>query len=431
MPASGGPSSCASHLARDTRVQLAASAVAWISETTRPRARRRARAAAARGSGTPRATGPGLRTSRSTRSASTTASRTLCVTNRNVLRPSELDPYALDLVLEQLARLRVERAERLVAEQHGGVGRQRTGERRALTHARRELVRLRIGPPLEVDVGEPAVGALAPFLGRDSGRTGGPVRRCREPTATGTGPVPGTARRGLGPGLRSVVRRARPARCSAPPGRRARSGPRSCRCRSGPSRQTNSPGCTSNETSARGRRSRSPLGRAAVHGEVADAELGISPRVRRDASRVAFAHRNRNFSAISIWTTLPSCTTRTTVPKLMPPQDLRRRAPGRPAPLSLRSSSSRSSRAAGSGRIAHRADATPPGRWAAWHPQVLRPSDGEGRDADIRRRGLQSTGQLLAARYSEAPTGQGQPPRSEAPKPMPRTGWLTPGPPVR
>ena len=59
MPASGGPSSLASHLARDTRVHLLHQQSVDLGDHSRTRARHRARAAAARRSGTPRAAGPG------------------------------------------------------------------------------------------------------------------------------------------------------------------------------------------------------------------------------------------------------------------------------------------------------------------------------------------------------------------------------------
>ena len=54
---------------------------------------------------------------------------------------SGLAPEALELVVQQVARHRVERAERLVHQQHVGVLRQRPRERDALAHAAGELVR--------------------------------------------------------------------------------------------------------------------------------------------------------------------------------------------------------------------------------------------------------------------------------------------------
>ena len=73
--------------------------------------------------------------------------RTLCVTKRNVLRPAF--PIPLDLVLQDLPCLRVERAERLVAKQDVGVAREGPSQRRALSHAGGQFVRLRVRPSLE------------------------------------------------------------------------------------------------------------------------------------------------------------------------------------------------------------------------------------------------------------------------------------------
>ena len=114
-----GPSSLAApHLAPPSSTSFISKS--WISDTTRATSassRSRGRGAWIRTSSSRR---PGPADITSTRSASSTASRTLCVTNRNVVRPSGR-PDALDLVLEELARLRVERAERFVAEQHVGL----------------------------------------------------------------------------------------------------------------------------------------------------------------------------------------------------------------------------------------------------------------------------------------------------------------------
>ena len=60
-----------------------------------------------------------------------------------------LDPLQLELHL--LAQLQVERAERLVEEQHARVVDERAGERDALLLAAGELARLPVSPPREVD----------------------------------------------------------------------------------------------------------------------------------------------------------------------------------------------------------------------------------------------------------------------------------------
>src|SRR3954468_4368386 len=54
-------------------------------------------------------------------------------------------PCSLDLVLQELARLRVEHAERLVAQHDGRLARECARERRPLAHACRQLVRLGVG----------------------------------------------------------------------------------------------------------------------------------------------------------------------------------------------------------------------------------------------------------------------------------------------
>ena len=66
---------------------------------------------------------PGRLASNTMRSPRRAASRTLCVTNTTV-RPG-LPPHALELVVEHVAGDRVERAERLVHQQHVGVLRER------------------------------------------------------------------------------------------------------------------------------------------------------------------------------------------------------------------------------------------------------------------------------------------------------------------
>ena len=59
-------------------------------------------------------------------------------------------PERLELVVEQVAGHRVERAERLVHEQDVGLLRERPGERGALAHAAGELVRALVAEVLEV-----------------------------------------------------------------------------------------------------------------------------------------------------------------------------------------------------------------------------------------------------------------------------------------
>ena len=146
-------------------------------------------------------------------------------------------------------------------------------------------------------------------------------------TATGTAPAPGTAPHGPDPAGRSAGRRAAPRRRrrtvqtrqhvedrglaaarSARGGRRTRRLAHLERC------MADAPRRSVRRSAAR-----------RVIGEVADrkfrrpdiAELGARSTMSvASIAASARPHRSRNFSAISICTTLPSCTTRTTVPKL-------------------------------------------------------------------------------------------------------------------
>ena len=244
------------------------------------------------------------------------------MTNTKVLRPSRLDPDALHLVLQQLARLRVQRAERLVAEQHVGIARERPGERGALAHARRQLVRLRVRERARDDVLEPRHRAFAPF-----GRSATPTSLQRElhvarrprareqrglleehgPVGAGARDRPPVERAPARGGLVQAGEHVEDRRLAAP---------------DGPSRHTNSPTCTSNVTSSTAvtvpprsstRRvfTRSRTASFGAAGAVAGLAAQSSRRHRSDPGG---PHRSRNFSAISICTTLPSWITSTTVP---------------------------------------------------------------------------------------------------------------------
>ena len=65
--------------------------------------------------------------------------------------------------LQHDAGLRVDRGERLVEQQHGRIDRQRAGERDALAHAARQLMRIVIGEFAEVERVEQRPGALLPL----------------------------------------------------------------------------------------------------------------------------------------------------------------------------------------------------------------------------------------------------------------------------
>ena len=82
-------------------------------------------------------------------SDSSTASSTLCVTKTTTLLCVRPDLHQLDL--HELARLRIERRERLVHQQVARFGDQRAGERRALLHAARQFVRIGVGEAAQPD----------------------------------------------------------------------------------------------------------------------------------------------------------------------------------------------------------------------------------------------------------------------------------------
>ena len=71
-------------------------------------------------------------------------------------------PDPLDLALEDLARLRVERGERLVHQEDRGVGRERARDRAALAHAAGQLVRVAIAEAPEVHQAEQLLAPRGP-----------------------------------------------------------------------------------------------------------------------------------------------------------------------------------------------------------------------------------------------------------------------------
>ena len=81
------------------------------------------------------------------RSDSMIASSALWVMNNTVLL--RLLPDAQQLVAHGLARVRVERRERLVHQQHVRLGDQRAGEVHPLSHSARQLVRIVVGEILQ------------------------------------------------------------------------------------------------------------------------------------------------------------------------------------------------------------------------------------------------------------------------------------------
>ena len=78
-------------------------------------------------------------------------------------------PERLELVVQQVARHRVERAERLVHQQHVGVLRERAGERDALAHAARELVRALVAKSPRCTISSSSLAPRAALVARDAG----------------------------------------------------------------------------------------------------------------------------------------------------------------------------------------------------------------------------------------------------------------------
>ncbi len=166
-------------------------------------------------------TRPGRLESSTTRSPRRTASRTLWVTNR-IVSPCSL-PQPLELVVQEVARHRVEGAERLVHQQDVGVLRQRARQLHPLAHPARELVRELALEPLEVD---------------DLQQLAHPrLRRCAFGTRwslSASSTLPCTVSHGNSAASwnMSVVRAVRPRPCPRWGGRGRRRGSAACSCRS-------------------------------------------------------------------------------------------------------------------------------------------------------------------------------------------------------
>ena len=297
------------------------------------------------------------------------------------LAPLRFHPHPLDLVLEDLARLRVERAEGLVAQQDVGVGRERPRQSRALAHARGELVRLGVRPPLEMHVGEPSVRAVS-ALGRRatcSSSSASSMLPRTESHGNSAGSWNRTARSGPGPVIGAPSSNAWPPLGRSRPAStfRIEVFPQPL----GPSRHTNSPGSTSKDTSLAAVIMSPPADRATPSGCATRAWALSGSR----AAGVGFEighQRSRNFSAISICTTLPSWTTSTTVPNFR-----RRRisADAREDDLLVVAEVERLEIApcGAVGRVAHRADATPRGTSGVWSSFTRGPVTQKGRDAVV------------------------------------------------
>ena len=195
FPACGGPSSRRSSPCRAWSVAMAPHLLAQpVGELGRPPRTPPAesiRRGPPRGTWYSSMTRPGRLLSTITRSPRRAASRTLWVTNSTVSVRSRADP--LQLVVQQVAGHRVERAERLVHQQHVGVLGQRPGQRHPLAHAAGQLVRALVAEPGQVHgLQQLPARCLALAPGHAPGPQG-QLDVARPRSATGTGPAPGTS----------------------------------------------------------------------------------------------------------------------------------------------------------------------------------------------------------------------------------------------
>src|SRR5437016_1609400 len=312
-PASGGPSSSTSHLARDTRIHLPHQEgvdlghdpcdqhvvqIAW----TRSVDPELLQQAAGRRRHHEHAIGEERRLTDVVRD------------EQERLPAPRLHPRPLHLTLQQFARLRVEGAERLVAQQDVGVGGERAGERHALPHACRELVGLRVGPALQMHVREPSLGDVAAFGCRhaDQFQPELNVAPHRQPweqrgLLEEHGPVGSRA------GDPMTVEQRLPAGRLDQPGQHVQQRRLPAAARAA---QTDELSGGDLEAEAVGRGDGLARCGSTRDHEVPESELRLrrsGREVGEGADRVGH-QRRRNFSAISTCTTLPSCTTSTTVP---------------------------------------------------------------------------------------------------------------------
>ena len=123
-----------------------------------------------------------------------------------------LEPDALQLEVHLLARHRVERAERLVHQQHRRVVDERAHDRHALLHAAGELPRIAVLEAAETDQRE-EIERHRSVRARPSAARRPAAARCRARCARGTAPATGRRRRCRGAARRSGCR----ARSPRPP----------------------------------------------------------------------------------------------------------------------------------------------------------------------------------------------------------------------
>src|SRR6478736_5750070 len=396
-PASGGPSSSASHLARDTRVHLLHQEGVDLRDDPRDQHVIEISRAwsvdpellqqpAGRGRHHQHAVGQERRLPH------------VVGDEQEGLAVIRFDPEALHLALQQFASLRVERAERLVAQQDGRIRRERAGEGEALSHAGRELVGLCVGPSLQVDVREPSLCEVASSGCRhaDELEPQLDVPLHRQPREQGrlleehrpVGPRPGdrpAVEEGL-PGAGHDQAREDVQQRGLPAPTRAK--------------QADELALRDLEGQAIGRGYGFARCRPAGDDDIPESELRLRGSGRRvgEGTQYVGHQRRRNFSAISTCTTLPSCTTSTTVPNW-----ILRRISATFARTSFSSSVRASSESCSSAAdfdastITRMLRGRGPGRSA---PSTMDPPvDGRGRGRAKRARGLQFSGQLRPRSY--------------------------------
>ena len=167
--------------------------------------------------------------------------RVLVVVRDEQRRQAELAQQLLQLAADRDLRVRVERRERLVEQQHAGVARERAGERDALALAAGELGRPRLREVRDPEPLEVLVDAARARRRRRSGarscagRARTPGRRARRDARPACGRRPARsrtrrrrrARSGPTVGARARRPRGAPTSCRRPTARRARPCPRS------------------------------------------------------------------------------------------------------------------------------------------------------------------------------------------------------------
>ena len=184
-----------------------------------------------------------------TRSARKTASSTECVTSNVGMRP--LPPDALQFQVHTAARDRVQRAERLVQQQHVRIERQRARNRHALLHATRQLPRTSALETRQTNQFQQVLRALARHCTAGQMKSQRHVVECRQPWQQHV-----ILKRDAEPCSRAIAAGSRPANRNRAVGRlfqrRHQSDQRRLAAPDGPSSATNSASPTSRSTCRKG-----------------------------------------------------------------------------------------------------------------------------------------------------------------------------------